>query len=145
MCRPKHQFGVGRTVSVNYEAFIENVESRSDLDSRKEAVTAADATLQTLSQRISRGEATNLAKRLPDELADSVTTDETESAEEFSADVFVERVQTYEQEHTTLDAAHADRHVQAVLESLSEAINRNEWRSVRSQLPSDYGSLYETN
>lgn len=145
MCRPKHQFGVDRKVSVNYEAFIQKVESRSDLDSRKEAVTAADATLQTLGQRISRGEATNLAKRLPDELADSVTTNDAESAEEFSADVFVERVQTYEQEHTTLDAAHAEQHVQAVLESLSEEINRNEWHNVQSQLPSDYGSLCETN
>lgn len=126
------------------ERFFSDIESRADLDTRDQAVAAAESTLSVLGERL-RGEATDaLADELPENFAASVESLGDEAAG-FSPDEFVEWVREAEREQAAgLDVSTIRLHVQAVLESLSQSVDGDTWNVVRSQLPSEYERLYET-
>ena len=118
----------------------EAIADRGDLESTDAARDAARATLETLGERVTHGEAESLADELPDELAGAVAGPGGE-AEEFGPPEFVDRVSDRESE---ADQEAAQRHVRATLETLGIRVNRLEWRDLRDQLPEEYASLYET-
>lgn len=125
--------------------FLNDVELRADLDSREEAIAAAEATLRVLGERIAGGQAEDLAGSLPDRFGAALTATGNEEAGQFPPDEFVERVREYEREQRAgLDVSSVRLHVLAVLESLAASIDGDAWHDVRTQLPAEYERLYRT-
>jgi uncharacterized protein (DUF2267 family) len=100
------------------------------------AERATRATLQTLAERITRGEADDLAAVLPPELA-AWLHKPGPAAEAFDEDEFLRRVA----ERAQLDMAGAERAVRAVFTALSHAVPARELDDVAAQLPRSYARL----
>src|SRR3954447_12739407 len=104
---------------MDYQRFISTGERGAGLGTEG-ARRATRATLETLGERISRGEARDLAAQLPPELAPLVATDH--DAEAFDVEEFLRRVA--EREEVDLEAA--QRHATAVLTALGRAVDAQE-------------------
>ena len=128
---------------MNVDEFERVVSERTDLETRDEVFAAADVVFRTLSDRVSRGAATDFAEHVPDPLADALTTAEGREPEEFGPDAFVDRVAERERDASGLDADEATTHVRAVFRGIDRSVNERAWHDLRSQLPGDYGDLYE--
>ncbi len=99
------------------------------------AARAAQATLETLGERIDREEARQVAALLPPEVAPWIAT--ATPAQRMDVDEFVRRVAEREQ----TDPMTATRHVAAVFDALARAIGDKEWNDVVSELPKTYAPL----
>ncbi len=120
---------------MKYDEFITKVAGRADVSfETAEALTAA--TLQTLAERISGGEAAQLATYLPEELRPHLTGAE-EPAQRFGSEAFVRRVA----ERAGTDPERAEAGIRAVLATLREETPREELKDVLTQLPKDYARL----
>jgi uncharacterized protein (DUF2267 family) len=119
---------------VDYERFISIVEGAAGVG-REPARRATQATLETLADRISKGEARDLADQLPPELAPSLATDH--DAERFGVDEFLRRLA----EREGVDLESARRHAMAVFAALGQAVSPDELSDLRSELPKDYAPL----
>ncbi len=117
--------------------FLEIIEQAAGI-TREEAEGAARATLQTLAERITLGEAEDIAGFLPKELR-GVMTSVPEPAESFGLDEFVRRVA--EREQVDRDTAYA--HVRAVFEALAQAVAPGELSDMAAQLSKDYKPLLQ--
>ena len=117
--------------------FLEIIEQAAGT-TREEAEKAARATLQTLAERITLGEAEDIAAFLPKELR-GVMTSVPEPAESFGLDEFVGRVA--EREHVDRDTAYA--RVRAVFEALAQAVAPGELGDMAAQLSKDYNPLLQ--
>jgi uncharacterized protein (DUF2267 family) len=106
--------------------------------SLEEAERAARATLSTLAERITRGEADDIAGFLPRELRGELTA-APEPAEPFGLDEFVRRVA----EREGVDPATASGHAQAVFTALGQAVAPGELRDMAAQLPRDFEPLLQ--
>jgi uncharacterized protein (DUF2267 family) len=120
---------------MDYDQFVDLVAERADV-SREQAETLTAATLKTLAERITGGEARDLAAQLPARLASPLMPAE-EEAEGFSLDEFIRR---------TAERAGTDRHtanigMAAVMTTLREAVDRREFAHVMSQLPLEFREL----
>ena len=122
---------------MQYQEFVERVENRIEPENTGASGTAIAATLDTLSERISGGEASDLAAQLPTELKGQLTAS-SEEAEEFPLDEFYRRVA----ERENLSVPDATLHAQAVVRTLREATSGGEMDDIRSQLPGEYTSLF---
>jgi uncharacterized protein (DUF2267 family) len=120
---------------VKYDEFITKVGGRADV-SLKTADALTAATLQTLAERISGGEAAQLAKYLPEELRPHLTEAE-EPAQRFGSEAFVRRVA----ERAGTDPERAESGIRAVFATLREETPRQELEDVLAQLPKDYFRL----
>jgi uncharacterized protein (DUF2267 family) len=100
--------------------------------SREQAERATTATLATLAERLTGGEARDLAEQLPEPLAGALT--DGEPAERFDAAEFVRRVA--EREGVTEDQARA--HARAVFAAIGRLIDPGEIRDMAAQLPKDF-------
>jgi uncharacterized protein (DUF2267 family) len=96
------------------------------------------ATLQVLAQRISGGQARDLAAQLPPEFEEALRP-EREKAEPFDLEVFIDRVA--ERALVDFDAARAG--VRAVFQTLREAVEGDEFEDVLAELPREYTALLE--
>lgn len=113
---------------MKYEEIIARVAQRTGLF-EGEAVELTRATLATLAERISGAEARDLAAQLPGPLQDALLPTQ-EQPEVFSFDEFVYRVaQRCRREPTASRSA-----VEAVLETLREAVKPGELDDILSQL-----------
>ncbi|HEY2656336.1 MAG TPA: DUF2267 domain-containing protein [Solirubrobacteraceae bacterium] len=117
------------------ETFLQVVEREAGI-TRDEARKAARATLRTLGQRITRGEARDIAAFLTGDLRE-ILMSASERAERFGLDQFVRRVAELE----GVDEATAYRHVQAVFVALGEAVAPGELRDMAAQLPKEFDPL----
>ncbi len=104
-------------------------------EDRDHAARATSAVLATLAERLSPGEARDLAARLPPEVAPWMAT--TDPAQRLSLEEFIRRVA--EREGTDLPTA--ERDARAVFSALALAVGEDEWRDMVSQLPSEYAVL----
>ena len=120
---------------MQYDEIIALVSERTGLF-EGEAAALTRATLTTLAERISGGEARDLAAQLPGPLQDSLLPTE-EEAEAFSFDEFVDRVA----ERSGLDSDTAETGVAAVMATLRDAVTAGEFDDVLSQLPQDFQRL----
>ena len=124
-CAAQHRLGGqpggkgGGELMSEYEQFITLVEQKAKL-SRDEAEAATRATLQTLAERISAGQARDLAEQLPPELAPWLAT--IGGAEPFDVDEFLRRVA--EREDT--DISRAERDARAVFAALGRSVRRRD-------------------
>ena len=114
---------------MQYDEFIESVARGAGI-SREEAERITAATLRTLAERITGGEAEDLAAQLPRELKPYLTRPG-EEAERFGVDVFIARVA----ERAGTDPDQALAHVGAVFATLREAVTPGELDDVAAQLP----------
>jgi len=129
-------------MTITHDEFVRSVRQQSDLTTDEQARRTAVATLETLSERISRGAAEDIADRLSTGIRDGLHADSSENPESFSPDEFVERVADREREFPELSQTHSRRHVEAVLTTLQEAAPEPFEQAV-SQLPNEYERLYE--
>jgi uncharacterized protein (DUF2267 family) len=120
---------------MQYDEFIALVSERTGLF-EGEAVALTRATLATLAERISGGEARDLAAQLPGPLQDALLPTK-EEAEAFSFDEFVRRVA----ERSGDDANPSESDVFAVMATLRDAVTPGEFDDVLSQLPSEFHRL----
>ena len=120
---------------MQYEEFVAHVATNSQL-SDEEAATLTRASLATLAERISGGEAQDLAAQLPAPLQSALISAH-ENAEAFNFEEFVERTA----ERAGTDIGMAERAVDAVFTTLREAVTPGEFDDVLSQLPADFHRL----
>jgi uncharacterized protein (DUF2267 family) len=120
---------------MQYEEFIARVAENAAV-SEEDAATLTRATLATLAERISGGEAEDLAAQLPGPLKTALSSAH-ENAEAFSFEEFVER--TAELAGTDVDVAEVA--VVAVFDTLRDAVTPGEFDDVISQLPADFNRL----
>jgi uncharacterized protein (DUF2267 family) len=124
---------------MTYDDFIKAVAKRAGV-SPEQATTIAYATLETLADRISGGEAADLADQLPDRLADHVQKSPVrEYAEPFELDEFIRRVSA----RAGIDAKMAETGARAVLTTVREAVPGYEFGDMIAQLPKDFWKVIE--
>jgi uncharacterized protein (DUF2267 family) len=121
-------------VSDEHERFITTVQQKAGI-SRLEAERATRATLETLAERLSAGEARDLAAELPPELAPWIATEG--GAEPFHVDEFIRRVAAREQ----VDLATAEQHARAVFDALGRTVSEDEVDDMAAELPNDFQPL----
>jgi uncharacterized protein (DUF2267 family) len=114
---------------MQYDEFIRSVAERADI-SQEDADRLTAATLRTLAERITGGEAEDLAAQLPAELKPPLT-GVGEEAEPFDVDVFVGRVA----DRADTDPDQALTHVGAVFATLRDAVTSGELDDIAAQLP----------
>jgi uncharacterized protein (DUF2267 family) len=120
---------------MRYATFMTTVEQAAGI-TREEAERAVPATLQSLAERITGGEARDIAAFLPRELRPLLTAAR-EEAEPFDLDEFLRRVA----EREGVDPATAAEHARAVFTALGAAVAPGELRDMAAQLPRDFDSL----
>ena len=123
---------------MQYQEFLNKVQDRIGPAQPEEARRAITATLSTLSERISGGEASDLAAQLPEELKEPAQRSG-EEAERFSYEEFLRRVG--EREGTNTDTARD--HASAVLTVLKEAVTGGQLDDIAAQLPQEFAPLFE--
>ncbi|MFI6265309.1 DUF2267 domain-containing protein [Micromonospora sp. NPDC051006] len=129
---------------MEYQDFINAVATRAKV-STDQAATLTRATLKTLGDRISAGQAEDLAYQLPDGLDDHLRKPppnrREEQARSFGLDEFVRRVA--EADRPAIDRALAGAGVRAVLTTLREAVTRDEFENAVAQLPTEFQQVIE--
>jgi uncharacterized protein (DUF2267 family) len=120
---------------VNYETFETKVAQRAGVPADR-ARALIRATLLTLGERLTRGEAHDLASQLPEPVKEWLVSP-TPEAERFGVDEFINRVAT--RAGATREEAEAG--VRAVFSVLRLAVTSGEWRDAMSQLPKDLEEL----
>lgn len=120
---------------MDYKTFIDTEAQRAGLP-KDQAETVAHATLKTLADRITGGEAGDLAAQLPNPLKGDLQKEQ-ENAEAFDVDEFVRRVS----ERAHVDQATARNGAMATLITVREAVTPGEFDDITSQLPQDYREL----
>ncbi|MEU9212179.1 DUF2267 domain-containing protein [Streptomyces sp. NPDC048415] len=120
---------------MDYETFIDTVSQRSDVPPDK-AEDLTRATLATLAERLTRGEAQDLASELPKPLKEPLTSP-TPEAEPFGVDEFISRVS----QRADVSAQEAEEGVRAELSTIRDAVSGGEFRHVMSQLPQEFQQL----
>ncbi|MCW3820408.1 DUF2267 domain-containing protein [Micromonospora sp. DR5-3] len=124
---------------MEYQDFINAVATRAKVPT-DQAETLTGATLATLADRISAGQAEDLAYQLPDALADHLRTPlGRERATSFGLDEFVRRVG----DSPNVDRALAGAGVSAVLTTLREAVTRDEFEKAVAQLSKEFWQVIE--
>lgn len=122
---------------MKYESFLASVSRRASASAQKaEAYTLA--TLRTLAERLTAGEALDLAAQLPKPMQAALRPP-TESAQRFGAEEFVRRVA----DRSGLGQAQAKDGVRVVFATLREAVSSGEFDDVASQLPRDFDDLVD--
>ena len=114
---------------VHYDEFIRSVAQGADIP-WEDAERLTVATLRTLAERITGGEADDLAAQLPLELKPHLT-GVREEAEQFEVDTFVARVA----DRAGTDPGQALAHVGAVFATLREAVTAGDLDDIAAQLP----------
>jgi uncharacterized protein (DUF2267 family) len=122
--------------------FLNAVQQRTGLESRDQAYTITSAVLGVFGQRITQGEAENIASQLPTQM-DNVLISETPEAEEFSADEFISRVDDRVATLSDATASNTEHYIRGVMTVLGDAVSGSELEDARNQLPSEFDSLYE--
>jgi uncharacterized protein (DUF2267 family) len=121
---------------VNYDTFILSVEQLAQIPhDRADQITCT--TLSTLIQRISQGQAEDLAPRLPAQLRRCAQ--HPGPQETFDLDGFYNRLEN----RLGLDRATAERVTRAVLATLWTAVGPREFADMQSQLPGEFTPLIE--
>ena len=121
---------------MQYDELIEKVAERAGTD-RETAQALTVATLQTLAERITGGEAEDLAAQLPEPLKRAIPERPAGTAEAFDLAEFERRVA----ERAGADQSSVEHQLRAVFQVLREAVTRGEFDDVLAQLPDEYRTV----
>ncbi|MEU4366184.1 DUF2267 domain-containing protein [Micromonospora chersina] len=116
--------------------FVAKVAERSGFPA-KTARSLTEATLRTLAERISGGEAADLADHVADELRPLLARARTEEPEAFGYDEFVRRIA--DRAGTAPDIA--EKGARAVLQTLHRVVGHVEFEQAMAELPREIGAL----
>ncbi|WP_435102347.1 DUF2267 domain-containing protein [Halarchaeum sp. P4] len=119
-------------------SFVEAVESRGEID-RETARRASRAVLGVFGERLSAGEAEDVAEYLPAEAAAWLTPPEATPARDYDFDDLVGRVADRE----SVSRERALTHLETVTDVLAETVGEDEFERMRAQLPETYDPLFE--
>jgi uncharacterized protein (DUF2267 family) len=122
---------------MQYTEFVGHVQNRARLGTQGEAVRAIRATLETLGERMVKGQAENLAAQLPQEIGYYLQ-QQADTTDRFSLDEFFERVAKRE----NVDMPDATHHARAVVSVLAEAVPPGQLQRVKGQLPDEFEPLF---
>lgn len=117
--------------------FVDFVTERTGFDPAVDAEQMVRAVLETLGERLSRGEAEDLANYLEGEAAEWLTEASSSDPADFSAAEFVDRVTR----RTEVSEATARASIQVVGDALAAVVPAEEIDSALEQLPAGFGSL----
>lgn len=123
---------------MDYETFEQTVSERAGVP-RERAEALIRATLETLSERLTGGEANDLAAQLPEPAKEWLTT-AVEPAASFGLDEFIARVAT-RAGIPPEEIGEAREATRAVFTTLREAVTGGEFNDVMSQLPGEFAAL----
>ncbi|MCF0095019.1 DUF2267 domain-containing protein [Micromonospora sp. MH99] len=115
--------------------FVDKVAARAGIPPAQ-ARPLTEAVLQTLTERLSGGEAAALAPHLAAELS-PLLVKATEPPEAFGYDEFLRRVA----DRAGTDRPGAERGVRAVLQTMHRVVGHREFTDALSQLPADLRAL----
>jgi uncharacterized protein (DUF2267 family) len=121
-------------MSEEYERFVTTVQQKASI-SREAAERAVQATLQTLAERLSQGQARDLAAQLPEPLAGWLFTDT--DAAPFGVEEFLRRIA----ERLGVDVETAERYAHAVFTALGRTVDRSEIADMTAELPQEFAAL----
>lgn len=121
---------------MNYKDYIHSVKERARFRSDEAAVKAVHSVLEVLGQRITVGQAEDVAAALPPELRPYLS--QTPGAGPMDRRDFLARVA----EKEGVDVPTAEEHARAVLSVLGEWIPRAELRDTLEQIPNDMRNLF---
>ena len=122
---------------MRFGEFVHEVADRTGM-SREEAESLVRATLRTLAERLSGGEAEDLRAQLPKQLQAELIPPQ-EEAQGFGVEEFARRVAA----RSGIDEADAGAGVVAVLSVIRDAVSPGEFDDVLSQLGRDFAELVE--
>jgi uncharacterized protein (DUF2267 family) len=120
---------------VNYAEFLEAVAKRAELPPT-EAANVIRATLNTLAERISGGQARDLATQLPEEIRGHLHKED-EFAERLDLVEFLNEVRA----RGGVDDQRAAEGARAVLTTVRDAVSAKEFEDLESELPKDIRQL----
>lgn len=122
------------------QEFLDRVKERADLTDDEAALAATRATLETLGERITGGEASDLASQLPERIGAYASrhAEDPRQAEIFDLDDFYRRVTDREDGVSELDA---QRHARAVFRVVRDAVTPGQVDDVLEQLPPEFAEL----
>jgi uncharacterized protein (DUF2267 family) len=120
---------------VEYEQFIRTVAHESGTDDTETAERATQATLETLADRLSKGEARDLLRELPAELKPWIYTED--DARSFDMDEYLRRIA----ERLGTDVETAERWARAVFFVLGKAVSPKEISDLAAELPANFDPL----
>ena len=123
---------------MQFDEFIAAVQERAGGIPREEAERAAYATLEVLADRITAGEANDLASQLPKPLKEALRPLKAE-AEQFGLKEFVDRLAAKAGE----TSVPPKQLVRAVLTTVREAVTGGEFEEVPQQLPDEFWEVVE--
>jgi uncharacterized protein (DUF2267 family) len=115
--------------------FIEKVAERAGV-SEDQAAALSDATMRTLAERLTAGEADDLPAHLPDRFR-ALLIKSQEPAPDFPLAEFIRRVA----ERAGVGRDVAERGIGAVLQVTHDLVGHKEFHDVMSQLPHDFVEL----
>lgn len=119
--------------------FLERVRARASLESTDEAAAITTTTLQALSDRLSAGQAADLAHYLPEPLAAELEGQADEAARDSSFQEFLETIAN----EKNFDVDDAEYQIRAVGSVLAEAASDREVEATRKQLPDQFGAFFD--
>ncbi|MGI5241826.1 DUF2267 domain-containing protein [Dactylosporangium sp. CA-139066] len=122
---------------MNYDSFLEIVRQEAGIEP-EQAENISCSTLNLLAQRISKGEAEDLARRLPEPLRPCMEHGGPRAT--FHADALLQRIER--ELHS--DHATAERVARAVLTAVYVSVGSKEYADMRSELPKDFLPLLES-
>jgi uncharacterized protein (DUF2267 family) len=122
---------------MKFDEFVTEVADRAGV-SRDEAESLVRATLRTLAERLSGGEAEDLRAQLPKQLQPELIPPQ-EEAQGVGVEEFARRVA----ERSGIDEADAGAGVVAVLSVIRDAVSPGEFDDVLSQLGRDFAELVD--
>lgn len=123
---------------MKYDQFVAMVRDRGEYPSRDEADRVARAVLGVLAERITPGEADDLADQLPDPLGEAVRQGRGQQARPCGVEEFCQRVA----ERTGARPRTAEWDASAVLSTLADSVSGGELNQLLSQLPTGYAPLF---
>jgi uncharacterized protein (DUF2267 family) len=123
---------------MTYDEFIAAVQERAGGIPREEAEKATWATLEVLADRITAGEANDLAAQLPKALKEALRPHKPE-AEPFGLKEFVDRVA----QRLGETPVPPKQLVRAVLTTVREGVTGGEFEDVMQQLPDEFWEVVE--
>jgi uncharacterized protein (DUF2267 family) len=119
---------------MDYDQFLTSVQRQTHLDGDT-AERVIRATLQTLAERLSKGQARDIRDQLPAELRPAMYTEQ--DAEPIGLEVFLTRVG----QRAEVDDAYALPYARAVFWTLGETLPEKEVRDLTAELPREYWPL----